>query len=149
MLFGSIGSGIFMGVASAGLGYYLMPAILGFDSPLIQNNFTKIWSAILMAGSMILVEGLMWVDLRLIVVGLVIAFLGYRALRSQLFVTPKDFLSGMIEHHGMAIVMSEKLLEKKSSLTSVPAKKVANLANRILRVQESEIAEMINLRYQL
>lgn len=144
MLFGPIGSGVFMGTASAALGYYLMPAILGFDSPLIQKNFTKIWSAVLMAGSMIVVEGMMWIDLRLIFVGLLISFLGYRALRSQLFVTPKDFLSGMIEHHGMAIVMSEKLLQR----TNVP-KKVENLANRILRVQESEIAEMNNLRSQL
>jgi hypothetical protein len=51
----------------------------------------------------------------------------------------KDYLSGMIEHHSMALLTSDSILKKTDN------QNVANLAKRILTTQEKEINEMRQL----
>ena len=59
-------------------------------------------------------------------------FLSY----NQVLINEKDYLRGMIEHHQMAILMSEKVLEKN------PSKFTKELANNIIKGQKNEIDEM-------
>jgi len=59
--------------------------------------------------------------------------------RNQLYIKDKDYLEEMIEHHSMAILTSEEILQKTSS------ERVKKLAESILTIQEKEIEYMKQL----
>lgn len=59
-------------------------------------------------------------------------------LRNQLFITETQFLTGMIEHHEMAVLMATKVKEKKISRFT------DDLATNILKSQQREIVDIQN-----
>jgi hypothetical protein len=56
--------------------------------------------------------------------------------RNQMYIEDKDYLSEMIEHHSMAILTSEEILQKTHSV------RVKKLAENIIITQEKEIEYM-------
>jgi hypothetical protein len=56
--------------------------------------------------------------------------------RNQMYIEDKDYMSEMIEHHSMAILTSEEILEKTHS------ERVKKLAENIIITQEKEIEYM-------
>ena len=56
--------------------------------------------------------------------------------RNQLYITDKDYLNEMIEHHSMALLTSEEILQKE------PSARVKKLAENIITTQEKEIQYM-------
>ena len=56
--------------------------------------------------------------------------------RNQMYIEDKDYLSEMIEHHSMAILTSEEILQKTHS------ERVKKLAENIIITQEKEIEYM-------
>ena len=56
--------------------------------------------------------------------------------RNQLYIYDKDYLNEMIEHHSMAILTSEEILQKTGS------ERVKRLAENIISTQEKEIEYM-------
>lgn len=58
--------------------------------------------------------------------------------RDQTFIDYSNYCAAMIEHHEMAVVMSQRLLEKKYCLPD----DVKQLAENIITTQTSEIAQM-------
>ena len=56
--------------------------------------------------------------------------------RKQIGIDNKQYLEGMIEHHSMALLTSNRILEKTSNYN------VAKLAKNILQKQQDEILEM-------
>ena len=56
--------------------------------------------------------------------------------RNQMYIEDKDYLSEMIEHHSMAILTSEEILQKTHS------ERVRKLAENIIITQEKEIEYM-------
>jgi hypothetical protein len=58
------------------------------------------------------------------------------AIRGQYYIGGREYLKAMIEHHGMAVVMSQRLLAK------APRPDIAALAANIVRAQEAEIRLM-------
>jgi len=64
--------------------------------------------------------------------------------RNQIYIEDKDYLTEMIEHHSMAILTSEEILQKTQS------ERVKKLAENILTTQEKEIEYMRQLiKYEL
>jgi len=64
--------------------------------------------------------------------------------RNQLYIEDKDYLEEMIEHHSMAILTSDEILQKTKS------ERVKKLAENIIDVQEKEIDYMKELlKYNL
>ena len=59
--------------------------------------------------------------------------------RNQMYITDKDYLTEMIEHHSMALLTSEPILEKTQS------DRVRKLAENIVATQEAEIKYMKQL----
>jgi hypothetical protein len=59
--------------------------------------------------------------------------------RNQMYINDKDYLSEMIEHHSMALLTSEQILEKTQS------ERVRNLATSIVETQQAEINYMKQL----
>ena len=56
--------------------------------------------------------------------------------RNQMYITDKGYLSEMIEHHSMALLTSDHILEKTQS------ERVRKLADNIVLTQEAEIKYM-------
>ena len=64
--------------------------------------------------------------------------------RNQIYIEDKDYLTEMIEHHSMAVLTSEEILQKTKS------ERVKKLAESILTTQEKEIEYMRQLiKYEL
>jgi len=59
--------------------------------------------------------------------------------RNQLYIDDKEYLNEMIEHHSMAILTSEEILQKQ------PEQRVKRLAENIISTQEKEIEYMKQL----
>lgn len=59
--------------------------------------------------------------------------------RNQMYITDNDYLTEMIEHHSMALLTSEPILEKTQS------DRVRKLAENIVATQEAEIKYMKQL----
>jgi hypothetical protein len=60
-------------------------------------------------------------------------------IRYQLFVTPRQYIQGMIPHHSMAVFVTRRLLEKNKK--QVP-KDLQELMQTILQAQREEIATL-------
>ena len=56
--------------------------------------------------------------------------------RNQIYIDDKDYLNEMIEHHSMALLTSEEILQKTNS------EQVKKLAENIISTQEKEIKYM-------
>ena len=64
--------------------------------------------------------------------------------RNQIYIRDKDYLAEMIEHHSMALLTSEEILQKTES------ERVKKLAENIITTQEKEIDYMRQLiKYDL
>ena len=59
--------------------------------------------------------------------------------RGQIYIYDKDYLNEMIEHHSMALLTSEEILQKTSS------ERVKRLAENIISTQQAEIKYMAQL----
>jgi hypothetical protein len=59
--------------------------------------------------------------------------------RKQIGVNDKQYLAGMIEHHSMALLTSEEILNKTDDYN------IAKLAKNIIQTQTDEIREMEDL----
>ena len=70
--------------------------------------------------------------------GFALAVFGY-LYRNQIYITDKEYLNEMIEHHSMALLTSDEILEKTHS------ERVRNLAQNIASTQEAEIKYMKQL----
>ena len=64
--------------------------------------------------------------------------------RNQIYIEDKDYLQEMIEHHSMAVLTSEEILQKTQS------ERIKKLAETIVTTQEKEIEYMRQLiKYEL
>jgi hypothetical protein len=59
--------------------------------------------------------------------------------RNQIYIEDKDYLEEMIEHHSMAILTSDEILQKTTS------ERVKKLAENIISTQKKEIQHMREL----
>jgi hypothetical protein len=102
----------------------------------IRLSLNDIYMATLMTGWMFLLEGL-YIKTRLfIILGVIVILFSFMAIRTQLFITPYQFVRGMIPHHSMAVLMSKRLQDKYGNHI------VAQLPSQIIESQEQEIRLM-------
>lgn len=103
----------------------------------------RVYMAILMGSAMALIMlGFMWgmmyknveVNVAIIVAALVMGGSALWLSRSQTFVQDESYMKGMIPHHSIAILTSER-----SEIEDV---RVRKLADEIIKAQRIEIAEM-------
>ena len=102
----------------------------------------RVYMALLMAGAMAVVMlGFMWgmhrsvrVNIAIVLGGLTLMGAALWLSRSQYFVDYREYMKGMIPHHSIAILTSER-----ADLDDV---RVCELADAIIRAQREEIDEM-------
>jgi hypothetical protein len=137
---------IYMFLVSFVIGYFTMSIMLYSKSDFTWN-LNKFYSALLMGWLMALAELFMHMDMMKSVDFIIILILltscsiyTVYLIREQDYIDEKQFLKSMIEHHSMAITMSEKILGKPEL-----SKETISLAHQIKKSQLKEIELMKNL----
>lgn len=103
---------------------------------------TRFFMTLIMAGSMIIIMLLFMlnmyqkrnVNIAIIVLGIVLIAGGIGLVRSQVTVTGVDYMEGMIPHHSIAILTSDR--------AQIKDVRVRKLADEIIKAQRREIMEM-------
>lgn len=103
---------------------------------------TRLFMALLMAGSMLIIMLAFMLkmyksntaNIAIFVGGALLMGLAIWLVRSQITVTDTDYMEGMIPHHSIAILTSER--------ARIEDVRVRELADEIIAAQEREIAEM-------
>ena len=125
--------------------YLLMSLVMVNNIGDFTNSLGKFYMSIIMGLYMIIVELMMHdhhydvfsTKYYIIFGALIVAFIFL--YRTQQLINDKQYLEGMIEHHSMAILTSNKILEKTDNYN------IAKLAKNILQTQQDEIIVMKNL----
>lgn len=99
----------------------------------IRLSLNDVYMALLMTGWMFFLEGLLTGNRFNGYVGLAVILLSVYAIRTQLFITVQQYIQGMIPHHSMAILMSNRLIDKYGDSV------LAGLPGEISKTQANEI----------
>jgi hypothetical protein len=104
----------------------------------ITNSLGKVYMCTIMGFFMVLLGMAMnpMFSFQRFSICLILLILTIILYKIQFGIDDKNYLRGMIEHHSMAILTSQNIIEK----TKNPA--VANMATRILTTQKKEIEDM-------
>lgn len=136
---------IFMFIFSFIVQFFIMSYIMSYKPSNVTNSYGKIYLSFIMAFLMLLSEVYMHdstynvtsYKLYTSIIALTILFV--YLYRTQTYIYDKQYLEEMIEHHSMALLTSNKILEKTNSY------EVAKLAKNIIQTQTDEIDTMNNL----
>lgn len=135
----------FMMIGSFVIQMLVMSRIMTNSSTNITFSVGKFYMSVIMALLMGLLEVLMY-DIHMRMISLYyysgLFFMLYVFIylyRNQMYIEDKDYLEEMIEHHSMAILTSNEILQKTKS------ERVKKLAETILTTQEKEIEYMKHL----
>jgi len=136
---------VIMFIGSFMIQYFLMSPIMVYKNIDITNSYGKTYMAVIMALFMVLFEVLMK-DFQYKVfslywyIGISISLVTFVYLyRNQIAIYDKEYLEEMIEHHSMALLTSNRILEKSSDYD------VIGLAKQIISQQNEEIQKMRGL----
>jgi hypothetical protein len=133
---------IMMFIGSFLIQYFVMSPIMSYKIENITNSLGKVYLSTLMGLFMILLEIAMHdhqydvfsVKNYVFVGGLILVVI--YLYRTQKYVTDKQYLEEMIEHHSMALLTSNRILEKTNDYN------VSKLAKNIIQTQTDEIQRM-------
>lgn len=101
----------------------------------IRFSLNDLYMILLMTGWMFLFMGLFDVNLFITILGLLLVVVNLWCIRTQFGISEKQYLTGMIPHHSMAVLMSKRLLEKGYS-------EIRPFLNNLIKTQENEIIYM-------
>ncbi len=99
-------------------------------------SLNDIYMSLLMCGWMLFFMGIYEKESKTIMIGIISVIIIFLMIRTQLFISPKQYVISMIPHHSMAVLMSKKLLDKTPNL------ELHTLAKNIIESQEREIQFM-------
>lgn len=135
----------FMMIGSFIIQMLIMSSIMTNSSSNITFSVGKFYMSVIMGLLMGLLEVLMY-DIHIQIIslyyygGLIFMLCVFIYLyRNQIYIEDTDYLEEMIEHHSMAVLTSDEILQKTKS------ERVKKLAETILVTQEKEIEYMKEL----
>jgi hypothetical protein len=135
----------FMMIGSFIIQMLFMSSIMTNSYKNITFSLGKFYMSVIMALLMGLLEVLMY-DIHMHMISLYYYLILFFMLsvfiylyRNQIYIGDNDYLAEMIEHHSMAILTSEEILQKTKS------ERVKKLAENIITTQEKEIYYMKEL----
>ena len=127
------------------LQYYLMSLIMTNSYTNITNSVGKIYISLIMALFMGLAEVIMYDSMMLkfywkyYLLFTLLLFTFIFMYKNQIGISDKEYIKEMIEHHSMALLTSEEIIDKTHNY------KVKRLAYKIKNTQEEEIKYMKSL----
>lgn len=119
--------------------YVFMSFIMTNRVENITNSLGKAYVSIIMGLSMIILMDLMMYKVNRIITYIALLGLTIYLYKIQFGINDTNYLKEMIEHHSMALLTSKQILKKTNSSP------VADIAQRIINIQEKEIQEMHNI----
>jgi len=131
------------------LQYYLMSYLMVNNINNITNSLGKIYISTIMALSMGIIEvgmddfmmnRLTWIYY---IVLFILLFISIIAYKKQIGITDIEYIKEMIEHHSMALLTSEEILNKTSNYH------IKKLASNIKTTQSEEIQYMKLLKEKM
>jgi len=134
----------FMMIGSFIIQMLFMSSIMTNSYKNITFSLGKFYMSVIMALLMGLLEVLMYDNMHMIslyyylILFFMLSVFIY-LYRNQIYIGDNDYLAEMIEHHSMAILTSEEILQKTKS------ERVKKLAENIITTQEKEIYYMKEL----
>ena len=102
----------------------------------IRFSLNDAYMIFLMTGWMFLFMGILYKNLYAAIFGLILVIFNFFAIRSQLFVSEKQYILGMIPHHSMAVLMSKRLLKKQNNIQP--------FLTNLIKTQDNEITFLKN-----
>ena len=133
---------VVMFIGSFIIQYFFMSAIMSNSIENITNSLGKVYLSIIMGLYMMVLEIMMhdhqygvFSMKYYIMIGCLVGFFIY-LYRVQKYITDKEYLKEMIEHHSMALLTSNQILEKTDNYN------VSKIAKNIIQKQEDEIRDM-------
>jgi hypothetical protein len=125
--------------------YFFMSTVVTDKFTNIRHSYGKVYLSVIMAVAMIVIEVMMhdhqygvFSARSYLAISIVLGIFIY-LYRNQVAVNDKQYLEEMIEHHSMALLTSEKILEKTNNYN------VAKIAKNIIQRQNDEIVFMQGL----
>ena len=100
----------------------------------VRLSLNDAYMTFLMAGWMILFMALLYGDRGIAILGALLVIFMIWCIRTQAFITERQFLLGMIPHHSMAVLMSKQLKKRENNIQS--------FLQGIINTQEKEIKFM-------
>lgn len=136
---------IVMFIGSFIVQYFVMSPIMVSKTIYITTNIGKAYLAVIMGLSMVTIQvamhdrqyGSISTKLYTILFGLIAVFI--YLYRKQIAIKDKQYLEAMIEHHSVALHMSDEILKKTDNYN------VAKLAKNIIQNQSDELRTMTQL----
>jgi hypothetical protein len=138
-----------MVVGSFLLQYFMMSFVMANKVSQITNNLGKLYVSIMMG----LVMGILEVirhdmtyntlSFKLYVILGLSTMICIYLYKTQLFIDDIQYLDGMVEHHSMSLLTSNKILEKSNNY------EVVALAKNIIQTQKDEIVKMGEIKHKL
>lgn len=102
----------------------------------IRISVNDIYMVLLMTGWMFLFMGIVYKELKVLFIGFILVIVNIWCIRTQFMINEKQYLLGMVPHHSMAVLMSEKLLEKTNNI-SVFLKNLITTQNNEIKYMKS------------
>ena len=140
---------VVMVVGSFLLQYFMMSFVMANKVSQITNNLGKLYVSIMMG----LVMGILEVirhdmiyntlSFKLYVILGLSTMICIYLYKTQLFIDDIQYLDGMVEHHSMSLLTSNKILEKSNNY------EVVALAKNIIQTQKDEIVKMGEIKHKL
>lgn len=104
----------------------------------MRLNINDFYMTLMMVGLMFILMSIYYKSVKLFIFGTIVTILTFILLRNQIFVNEYNYVTSMIPHHSMAIMMSKKLLNKNIYLSN----NIKLLSKNIIDSQEKEIEIM-------
>ena len=128
---------ILMVVAS----YFVMNNVMLTFKNGLYNHLNKGYMALLMGALMGIIHYLIMIchghytskEIYGLIIWIIISLVIIILIRKQFLIEDNEFLKGMIEHHDMALLMSEKIKQKTKN------KQIQQLTDNIILTQQQEI----------
>ena len=121
--------------------YFIMSLVMSNSITNITSSLGKFYLSVLIGLFTILIELFIAKNSNIFLYLFIniLIFITIYFYRNQIYIGEKDYISDMIEHHSMTILINQEILKKTKNT------KVADLANRIVQTQTKEIQEMQQL----
>ena len=140
---------VVMVVGSFLVQYFMMSFVMANKVSQITNNLGKLYVSIMMGLVMGILEVIMHdmtyniVSFKLYVILGLSTMICIYLYKTQLFIDDIQYLDGMVEHHSMSLLTSNKILEKSNNY------EVVALAKNIIQTQKDEIVKMGEIKHKL
>ena len=113
----------------------------------IRFHLNDIYMSLLMCSWSLVFMGIYYINMTMLIGGIMFTIIMIFCIRNQIFIDESQYLKGMIPHHSMAVLMSNKLMEKVKNNDETVSRITERLIKNIINGQNDEIRLMKVLQH--